>query len=166
MSSENDSNQICCPEFKPEHWEGKTHVWENKMFVKDSIPTFLHMPLPSRINKMMQRIWKKIEESGAKPEEEDYIILTKDPSPWRSEYYFAVDKQVPDVENTTLSGTFITRAFDGPYRDVPKFIKQAREAAEKDDKKVKDFSVFYTTCPKCAKKYGHNYIVVFAEVEA
>lgn len=22
----------------------------------------------------------------------------------------------------------------------------------------------YTTCPKCAKKYGHNYVVLFTEV--
>jgi len=23
---------------------------------------------------------------------------------------------------------------------------------------------FYTTCPKCAKKYGKNYVVILAEV--
>ncbi|MGE5758418.1 MAG: hydrolase [Sideroxydans sp.] len=25
---------------------------------------------------------------------------------------------------------------------------------------------YYTTCPKCAKKYGKNYVVILAEVEA
>jgi hypothetical protein len=24
---------------------------------------------------------------------------------------------------------------------------------------------YFTTCPKCAKKYGHNYVVAFAQVE-
>jgi len=166
MCSINETDQICCPGFNPEPWEGKTHVWEKKLFVKDSIPTFFYIPFPSKINKMMTRMWNKIQEAGAKPEGEEYVILTKDHSPWRSEYYFAVKQQVPDVENTMLSGTFITKTFDGPYRNVPTFIKQATKAVEAEGKKVKGVSVFYTTCPECAKKYGHNYMVVFTEVEA
>lgn len=31
-------------------------------------------------------------------------------------------------------------------------------------KKAIKYYFYYTTCPKCARKYGHNYIVAFAEV--
>jgi hypothetical protein len=31
-------------------------------------------------------------------------------------------------------------------------------------KSVKNYYFYYTTCPKCARKYGHNYVVVLAEV--
>jgi hypothetical protein len=26
-----------------------------------------------------------------------------------------------------------------------------------------DYFFYYTTCPKCAKKHGHNYTVAFAK---
>ena len=28
----------CCPKFDPAPWEGKTHHWENNMFIKGNIP--------------------------------------------------------------------------------------------------------------------------------
>jgi hypothetical protein len=31
-------------------------------------------------------------------------------------------------------------------------------------RKVRRMYFFYTTCPKCAKKYGKNYVVIFAQV--
>ncbi|HHN47543.1 MAG TPA: hypothetical protein ENN08_01170, partial [Bacteroidales bacterium] len=79
---------------------------------------------------MMARTWKKIEDAGANLPTEKFIILTKDPSPWRSDFYFAVTKQVPEAENITMSGTFISKVYDGPYRDVPKFLKQAKKSVE------------------------------------
>jgi hypothetical protein len=26
--------------------------------------------------------------------------------------------------------------------------------------------MWYTTCPKCAKKYGKNYVVILAEIDS
>ncbi len=34
------------------------------------------------------------------------------------------------------------------------------------NKKLKKFYFYYTTCPKCAKKYGKNYVVLLAEIES
>jgi hypothetical protein len=31
-------------------------------------------------------------------------------------------------------------------------------------REVKKLYFYYTTCPKCAKKYGKNYVVLLAEV--
>jgi hypothetical protein len=77
---------------------------------------------------------------------------------------FHVTKDVPGAKMVRLSGTYLTRVFDGPYRDAPKWLKQTEHYLEGQNKKASNYYFYYTTCPKCAKKYGHNYVVVFAQV--
>jgi len=36
----------------------------------------------------------------------------------------------------------------------------------KKGKRLRKMYLYYTTCPKCAKKYGKNYIVILAEIDA
>lgn len=163
MTTKNDS-EVCCPQFDPIPWENTTHQWQDKLFIKDSMPVIFHIPMPWLITKLMTRMMKKVEDSGASPETKDFIILTYDPSPWRSEYYIYVLKEVQNAENVKISGTFISKVFDGPYQNVPKFMKETESYVSGLGSKVKKFYSFYTTCPKCAKKYGHNYIVILAEV--
>jgi len=50
--------------------------------------------------------------------------MAYDPSPWKSELYLAVAKEVPGAKNVALSGAFFTKVFDGPYNAVPKWIKE------------------------------------------
>lgn len=45
---------------------------------------------------------------------------------------------------------------------IMKLWEQAKEAGINKDEK--DYYFYYTTCPKCAKKYGHNYIIAFVEI--
>lgn len=163
MTHKNDS-EVCCPPFDPALWDNQTHVWQDKPFIKDSMPVFFHIPLPWMIAKLMTRMWKKAQDSGAAPEMKDFLVMVTDPSPWRSEYYMYVLKEVPDAENVKLTGTFISKVFDGPYNAVPRYMKETEKYVEGLGKKVKTYYFYYTTCPKCAKKYGHNYIVAFAEV--
>jgi hypothetical protein len=155
---------VCCPPFDPSMYDGKTVVWDKKLFVRKDLPTFLHMPLPGTIGSMMTKTWKQIEDAGAKPEDKDFLCLTFDPSPWKSENYLSVTKEIPGAQNTTLSGTFMAKVFDGPYRDVPKWLKEMEKLPLEEGKKIGKQYLCYTTCPKCAKKYGHNYVVVFAEI--
>ncbi len=155
----------CCPKFNPKLWDGKTHHWKNKLFIKDTIPQFLHMPFPPMVSRMVQRQWKKAQEAGAAPEIKDFLWLAYDPSPWKSEHYIAVTKEVPNANNVKLSGTFISKVFDGPYNAVPKWFKEMEEYLAKRGKKSKKYYFYFTTCPKCAKKYGHNYVVAFAQVK-
>ena len=35
----------CCEPFNPEPWQGKEIIWKDKIFVKDRITSFLHIPL-------------------------------------------------------------------------------------------------------------------------
>ena len=129
----------CCPKFDPKPWQEKTHLWENKLFIKDTIPQFLHIPFPSMIGKMIQRQWKKAQDAGAAPELKDFLWLSYDPSPWKSEHYIAVTKQVPNAENVKLSGTFMSKVFDGPFNAVPKWIKEMEGYLTTKGKKAKKY---------------------------
>jgi hypothetical protein len=91
-------------------------------------------------------------------------MLAAESSPWKGELYINVTKEIPDAENVKLSGTYITRVFDGPYNAVPKWINEMNQYVGQKGKTVKKYYFYYTTCPKCAKTYGHNYVVAFAEV--
>jgi hypothetical protein len=73
-------------------------------------------------------------------------------------------KEVPGIENIRLSGTFISKVFDGPYNAVPKWIKVMETFMAAQDKPVLKHYFYYTTCPKCAKLHGHNYVVAFAQI--
>lgn len=158
------STEVCCPEFDPVPWENKIHIWHDKLFIKDSIPEFFHIPLPNTLKKVISRMWSKAEEAEAAPEMKDFLLLAYDPSPWKGELYLAVTKEVPDVENVKVSGKFISKVFDGPYNGVPKYIKVMDAHLTSLGYKAQKYYFYYTTCPKCAKKYGHNYIVAFAEI--
>jgi len=161
---ENQNNQ-CCPRFNPEPWDQKTHQWKDKLFIKDSVPQFLHQPLPWMVAKTISRMWKKAQQANAAPDIKDFLLLAYDPSPWKSEFYMAVIKQVPETENTKMTGIFLSKVFDGPFNAVPKWAKEMEQYVLEQGKKVKKYYFYFTTCPKCAKLYGHNYVVCFAQVE-
>jgi len=165
MTHKNEDSDICCPEFNKEPWDEKTHIWKNKLFIKDNVRLFLHIPLPSSMKRTIGSMWKKAEAAKADPEVKDFILMATDPSPWKSELYMSVTKEVPDAENVKLSGTFLTKVFDGPYNAVPKWIKEMDKFVSSKGKKTKKYYFYYTTCPKCAKKYGHNYAVAIAQVD-
>lgn len=157
-------DKLCCPEFDVTPWENQTHLWTQKPFIKGSIPLFFHIPLPFAVTYIIKKLWNCAELSGAAPELKDFLMLSYDPSPWKGEYYLFVKKDVPNAKNIKLSGTFISKVFDGPYSSIPKFIKEMEKYVTAQGKIPKKYYFYYTTCPKCAKKYGHNYIVTFAEI--
>lgn len=164
MENNDAEAKQCCPPFDPVPWEGKEVNWENKLFIKDAVAQFLHIPLPWSFGKTVVRMFKKIEDAGAQTDTKDFLMLAYDPSPWRSELYMNVTKEVPGADNVRFSGTYLTRVFEGPYNAVPRWIAEMDKYAAGKGKKVNRYYFYYTTCPKCAKKYGKNYVVVFAQV--
>ncbi len=152
----------CCPIFDPKLWDGKTLRWQDKKFVKDEVKQIMHMPIG--YGKVITGMMQKIDAANAKATGMDFLMLSYDPSPWKSQLYVSTTKEVPNAENVTISGNFMCRVFDGPFSQVPKFLKQAQEYVVAQGKTAKKFYFYYTTCPKCAKAYGHNYIVVLAQV--
>jgi len=162
--TKNDSGAQCCPKFDPEPWHDKETTWKDKLFVKDTVTQFMHMPLPGTFGKTVSRMWKKIEDAGAGPDSKDFIMLATESSPWKGELYINVTREIPNAENVKLSGTYMTRVFDGPYNAIPKWIKEMTQHLDQKGKTAKKYYFYYTTCPKCAKIHGHNYVVAFAEV--
>ena len=154
----------CCREFEPEPWQEKEIVWKDKKFVKETVPQFMHIPLPGTFGKAVGRMWKKIEDSEAGPEMKDFLMLSTETSMWKGEIYINPTKEIPNAENVKLSGTFWTKVFDGPYNDVPKWINSMTAFLAAKGKAAKKWFFYYTYCPKCAKKYGHNYVVTFAQL--
>lgn len=161
----NNEKKVCCPKFIPEKWDHKTHHWDHKPFVKETIPTLFHLPLPSMIGKKVAKMWKLIEAAKkAEANAEDTLLLFRDPSAFKSELYLSTTGSVPTANNVDISGAFISKIFDGPYNAIPKFIKQMNEYLDTQDKKAKDYYIHYAYCPKCAEKYGHNYLIIFAQI--
>jgi hypothetical protein len=92
------------------------------------------------------------------------VLLSDENSLWGADVYIAVTKDVPGAKMEKISGTFLTKVFEGAYKDVPKWHKEMAQFVKSRGKEAKKTYSFYTTCPKCAKVYGKNYVVLVSEV--
>lgn len=150
----------CCDPFDPEPWDGKEITWNNKIFVKDHVVSFLHIPL--NFGQKVVKNMKLIETAGAKAQYQ--LMLTDEKGLWGSDIYIDVAKNVPGAKMAEISGTFMTKVFEGPYQNAGKWAKEMQEYVKGHDKELKKLYFSYTTCPKCAKAYGKNYVVLFAKI--
>jgi hypothetical protein len=159
---ENKENQTpeCCPKFNPEPWNEKTFEWKNKTFIKDKVFTFFYMPV--NFGKVMKRISEKVEK--AKASVPDWLCLSDHTSMWNMDIYLAVDKPISDTENQTLTGKFFSKVYEGSFNDTGKWCKDFESVVQAKGLSFKKMYMWYTTCPKCAKKYGKNYVVIMGEM--
>ena len=158
-------NKECCPTFHPEKWSEKSFNWDNKKFIKAMVPTFFHIPLPPMIGNRISKLMKLAGDAQKlETDKENILVLFTDPHAFMSEIYLSVTDQVPKAKNTILSGTFVSKVFEGAYHDVPKFIKQMDAYLKNLHESAKRYFVHYAYCPKCAREAGHNYMILFAEL--
>ncbi len=150
----------CCPRFDPKPWDGKVFTWKNKKFVKDRVFTLFNIPI--NFGGVITKLWKKIEK--AKAEMPDYMGLSDHTSMFNMDIYVAVDRKIPDAENVTMSGKFLSKVYEGPFQDTGKWCKDFEKFAKRKKLSIKKWYMWYTTCPKCAKHYGKNYVVIIARV--
>lgn len=162
--SDKGTEEICCPRFDPQLWQDKEVGWDGKRFIQDSVAQLMHIPLPGAFGRTVRRMYDKIGKAEAGTLDEDNLMLFSEVSPNKGQLFISTTKDVPDAKNTTLSGTFLTRVYDGKFNDIPKWLKDMNGYIKEKEKTAKQYYFYYTTCPKCAKKYGHNYVVIFAEV--
>ena len=152
----------CCPQFNPEPWDEKEIVWENKKFAMDRVRSFLHIPL--NFGSVMIRMMKKIQTSSI-PFNQNMIVLADEDSLWGMNVFLEVPSDVQNAKMTTISGTFLTKVFEGPYKNMRKWIKEMQEYVKSKGKEIKKQYFYYTTCPRCAKEYGKNYVVFLAKID-
>lgn len=156
-----DSETGCCPRFNPEPWDEKEHTFDNKIFIKDRVKSIFHIPV--NFGKVMVRNMEKIVNAKALPPAP--FMLSDENSLWGSDLYIEVSKEIPDSEMACISGKFLTKVFEGPYKNIRSWIKQMQDFVASRGKKAQKLYFFYTTCPKCAKYYGKNYIVLVAQID-
>lgn len=161
----NSDEKVCCALFDPARWQNTRHNWSDKIFIKGFVPEVFYVPLPGTYKKAISRMWRKAEEAGAAPGPDEFLLLAYDPSPFRSEVYMYMSKEVPGLENVKLSGIFYSKVFEGNYNDVLRCIKEMHVFLTSNNMYSKKEYICFPYCPQCAKKYGHNYIVVLAEVD-
>jgi hypothetical protein len=159
MSSE-IQNTECCPQFDPTPWDGKVFEWNNKKFIKDKVTTHFYMPV--NFGEAMMRMNDKVARSGAKMP--DWLCLSDHTSESNMDIYLAVDKDIRDAENVTLSGKFLSKVYEGDFKDTRKWCMDFEDYVKDKNLDVKKWYMWYTTCPACAEKYGKNYVVIVAEV--
>ena len=156
MSNEKE----CCPKFDPTPWDGKIFEWSNKKFIKDKVFTLFFMPI--NFGSVMTKMMTKVEKAGVQIPE--YLCLSDHTSKLNMDIYLAVDKEVPGTENVTLSGKYISKVYEGDFKETGEWCKDFSEYMKSKGLVMKKMYMWYTTCPKCAKKYGKNYVVIIAEV--
>jgi len=72
----------------------------------------------------MNRNVSKIHAAGAFPE--PVVILTDENSLWGADVYIEVTQEVPGTNMVTISGSFLSKVFEGPYRNVRHWITEMK----------------------------------------
>lgn len=151
----------CCPRFDPTGWDNEDFIVAGWPFVRVTTRNFWHIPL--NMGPVLARANRAIQQAGAGLDTA-YLILSTDPSPWRGEHLLAVARPVDGQVNVTLDGTFLTKVYEGPYRNAGAWARDMQKIVKSTGRTLEQLYFFYTTCPKCARHFGKNYVVAFAQV--
>jgi hypothetical protein len=159
MNTQEVKSTGCCEPFNPELWQDKEITWQDKLFVKDHVTSLFFIPL--NFSSKMTKNSNLIDKAGAK---RPTIVMTGEDALWGCNIYIDTDKQIPGTQMTTISGTFLTKVFEGSYQNIGKWIKEMDAYVKSKGKETKKLYFYYTACPKCAKVYGKNYTVLLAQI--
>jgi len=151
----------CCPVFDPGPWDGKSFEWQDKRFIRDRVFCLFHIPIT--FGKVIVRMNKLVEAAGAAIP--DWVCLSDHTSMWNMDLYLAVDREIPGAANVTLSGKFLSKVYEGPYSDTGKWCADFKTYAAREGREIETWYMWYTTCPKCAKKHGKNHVVIVAKTK-
>jgi hypothetical protein len=141
-------------------WHERELTWKRKPFLKDHVRAFLHIPL--NLESVILRSHDAIERAGAYPEER--LWLMSDTTAWRSVVYVAVERDVPGHEIVHVSGTFLTRVFQGSLWELGEWIDEMNAWVSDRDGRVRKMYFYHLRCPNCSSSYASNRVVIFARV--
>jgi hypothetical protein len=146
----------CCPRFKPEGWDRQDLHFKDKKFVRATTKSVMHIPV--NMGPVFNRVFEKIQDLETYDIHQT-LVLSRDLSAWSAEHLFAVEEEVEGEEMLTLTGDYVTNIFEGPYKGAKNWHDEMMNDAKKRGHEDAKVYMFYTTCPKCAKAYGKNYVV-------
>lgn len=153
------SDEICCPEFDPTPWKEKEVTLDDRFFIKKRVWTFNYIPL--NFGSVMTKAQQEIEAHGAKVVEN--MALCEHVSKWKMEVSIAVDKENPELNTFHIHGKLLANVYEGPFRDTGIWTEDFKRVAKNREFPIGRWLMWYTTCPKCAKKYGKNYVVILGQ---
>ena len=78
-----NSETGCCPRFNPEPWDEKEIAWQNKLFIKDQVRSFAHIPLG--FGKVMVKNMEMIKEADALNPQP--LMLSDEHSAWKTNIF-------------------------------------------------------------------------------
>lgn len=153
----------CCAVPEVEAWDKQVVNFSDKLFIRMHTRSLFFVPL--NMSQVMTKIQERAETAGAAMPERETMILSRDLSPFRAEHLYAVTRPVTGADNVTLSGDFASRVFEGPFSQARTWHDEVRAYATDIGRTPSDVYFFYTTCPRCAKHYGKNYVVALARID-
>lgn len=159
-ASSNVTPTGCCPPFDPSSWQDREITWEDEPFVTSHVRAIFHVPLD--MGKRVTEAQALIDAAAAAPAQP--LMLCDESSPFGTELFVHVTGPVPGARMTTLSGKFLTHVYEGPYRDAKIWAGDLAARVRARGHALDKLYFAYTTCPRCAKAYGKNYVVGFAKV--
>ena len=119
--------------------------------------------MPLNFGAVMRKLDAKIRASSAEMEK-DGLGLSDHTSKWNMDIYLAVNKEVPGLTNVAMTGKFLCKVYEGTYKETGKWCKDYENYAKSRHVKIEIWYLWYTTCPKCAKKYGKNYVAIIGRI--
>lgn len=154
-----DGDTSCCPNFDPKKWDKKKVTWKGKLFLKDKVFTFFHIPL--NFKSIIEGNVKKLKDANAMPK--DLMVLSDKKSLFYNNVYISTKKALPKSEDVKVTGTFLTRVFE-KSKGKSQSIKEMKDYVTLEKEEIKNMYFYYPICPNCSKKYGKEYLVLFAEI--
>jgi hypothetical protein len=151
----------CCAVPDVAGWDGRT-IDLHQRFIRMHTRSLFHVPLT--MGRVMKALDDAAARAGARMPSERAMVLSRDISPWRAEQLYAVSAPVDGADNVVLDGAFVLRVFEGPYSQASRWRTDLVDYARSLGSDVAEVYFFYTTCPKCARHYGHNYVVVLGRI--
>lgn len=159
--TEVDNVTGCCPVFHPEKYDNCVYDLSDYHFIKSSTLSFMYIRL--NMDKVFTQALKAISDSN-QAYTDRYLILSKDLNPFKCNHYFLVNGNGAGFTRERIEGNYFTKVYDGDFKNISKWNKDFESLIKKQGKNLRETFVFYTTCPNCAKVYGHNYVVLFGKI--
>lgn len=153
--------EVCCPKLDREDWDNKTITWKDKYFLERRYWSPMGMPVGINHEKVITGLFDEAKNRGYKSPKDVRVYSIS--GLLRSNYMIEVIGAKKSDRNIVHydKAVFKTRYFQGPYKDLRIPIKEL----DKKYKGVKEWVMWYATCPKCAEKYGGDITVVMARVK-
>jgi hypothetical protein len=152
----------CCAIPDVDEWRDREVIFDQKPFIRMYTRSLWHIPL--NMSGIMTKLQKTATDAGATMPAEQAMVLSRELSPWKAEQLYAVSQPVQGADNITLSGNFLSKVFEGPYKNAESWYETLQEYSKSKGRTANTIYFFYTTCPKCAEHYGKNYVIGLADI--